>query len=384
MKIEGRSYLNIFVLSLLLLFLGQLVCLGVTQEEIIRQIDQTRQKLLQTKKQEKSALGTLMKTQKELDQISNNLDLLNNHLGKSEKRIQIVEDQLENTEGELNYLQKELARQRKQMDQRMISIYKYGYQNYLELLCESKNFADFISRYEMVGNFIRQDLEKLRIIEKKQNVIAEKKEEYEDYQGELERQKNLYLDMQNKTQLEHKRWASKMQENRRQLSKIQNDRRSLEAALDDLERISKAMEAQIRNYQNRNKLALGSGKLIWPTKGRVSSEFGWRVHPILKKRKYHTGIDIAAGSGNPIVAADSGVVIFSGLNGGYGKVIILDHGAGISTVYAHCSVLLVKQGEMVVKGNLIAKVGSTGFSTGPHLHFEVRKNGTPINPLGNL
>ncbi len=384
MKTWWQRYLKIWGASLLLMFLTQSICFGATQEEILRQINKTKQKLLQTKKQEKNALGNLMQTQKELEQVSNSLNYLNNRLDKSEKRIQVVEEQLQTTKKQLSSLQKELKKRQQLMDQRLISIYKYGYQNYLEILVQAKNFADFISRYEMVSNFIRQDLKSLKIIEKKQQLVLDRKEDYEDFQLELERQKSLYLKIQTQTEMEQKKWTAKMKENKRQLTKIQNDRRSLEAALNELERISKALEAQIRNYQSKNKVALGSGKLVWPTKGRISSYFGWRIHPILKKQKYHTGIDVAARSGSPIVAADSGVVIFSGNNGGYGKVVILDHGAGISTVYAHCLVLLVKKGEIVGKGNLIAKVGSTGFSTGPHLHFEVRKNGTPVNPLGSL
>ena len=128
----------------------------------------------------------------------------------------------------------------------------------------------------------------------------------------------------------------------------------------------------------------GTGSLIWPVSGPVTSPFGWRIHPILGYRKFHTGIDIGVGYGVPIHAADSGTVIYATWMGGYGNVIIIDHGNGLSTLYAHQSSLAVGTGAHVTRGQTVGYVGSTGFSTGPHLHFEVRVNGNPVDPMGYL
>ena len=128
----------------------------------------------------------------------------------------------------------------------------------------------------------------------------------------------------------------------------------------------------------------GTGRYLWPADGSPSSPFGYRVHPIFGTLRFHSGLDIAAGGGAPIRAADSGTVIHSGWYGGYGNCLIIDHGGGYSTLYAHCSALYVSYGQAVRQGQTVAAVGSTGYSTGPHLHFEVRINGNPVDPRGFL
>jgi len=123
---------------------------------------------------------------------------------------------------------------------------------------------------------------------------------------------------------------------------------------------------------------------MWPVNGPISSPYGYRIHPILGYLKLHTGIDFGVGYGTPIHACDSGLVIYATWMGGYGNVIIVDHGHGISTLYAHQSSLAVGTGSLVARGQVVGYVGSTGFSTGPHLHFEVRVNGNPVDPMGYL
>lgn len=126
------------------------------------------------------------------------------------------------------------------------------------------------------------------------------------------------------------------------------------------------------------------GKFLRPTSGRVSSPFGWRIHPIKKTRKMHWGVDLAPGKGKPIYAAASGKVIFSGVKGGYGNTVDIEHEGNAETRYAHCATILVRVGETVRRGQQIATVGSTGLSTGPHLHFELKLEGKRVDPLPYL
>jgi murein DD-endopeptidase MepM/ murein hydrolase activator NlpD len=255
----------------------------------------------------------------------------------------------------------------------------------MEVLAQAKNFSDFINRFELVGFFVRRDMAVLGLLDQKCNDINQQKQilnmRHEDLQREKERIDQLKLaHAATRSQL---RGTMNMKE--AELAKIQNNRKALEEALDALERTSREMESRIRDYQeNRSGPALGTGRLAWPCSGRITSPFGWRFHPVLHKQKFHSGIDISAGMGTPVCAADSGVVIVSGWNGGYGKMVVIDHGNRISTLYGHNSVLRVNVGDRVTQGQVIALSGSTGLSTGPHVHFEVRVDGRPVNPLSYL
>jgi murein DD-endopeptidase MepM/ murein hydrolase activator NlpD len=372
------------VLASLVIFSGLNALSATAEVDIQKQIDQKNKELRRIKIQERSVTSSLIKTQKEVDKISFDLSKLNHRVGKTEKKMQSINVELNRTQGDIQKVRNNIYGRKNELNARLVSIYKYGYQSYLEILFQVNNFAEFISRFEMVGNFVHNDLKMLKELQQQHEYISQKKQEISKYQDELERQKRVYDRLKSEAQQQHKRLLSKAKNQQQVLSGIQNDRQQLEQALDELEELSRTMESEIRNEQNKNRTALGTGQYIWPVKGRVTSGFGYRFHPVLKKTKYHSGIDIAAPKGTPILAADSGIVIFSAYNGGYGKMITIDHGVGYSTVYGHASSLLVGYGQTVTKGQKIALVGSTGLSTGPHLHFEIRKNGVTQNPLKYL
>jgi murein DD-endopeptidase MepM/ murein hydrolase activator NlpD len=169
------------------------------------------------------------------------------------------------------------------------------------------------------------------------------------------------------------------------LNRINSDIRAAEQHKDGLEAESARIEDEIKRLQSSGDgTNPGGGALGWPVNGPVTSAFGYRTHPIFGTRRFHAGIDIGVGHGTPIVASEDGVVILSGPYGGYGNTVVIDHGGGLSTLYAHQSSIASGNGARVSKGDVIGYVGCTGFCTGAHLHFETRVNGSPHDPMGYL
>lgn len=376
----------VYGIVLLLMLVGTAVGFGASKEEIQTRIDQTKKKLSETKRREKSVLGSLLTTQQDLEIINEDLNRLNNTLNQTERKVGITQGQLKSAQSDLLRIKTEIGGREGVLDQRLIAIYKYGYQSNLEILFNSRNFAEFMTRFELVSWFVHGDLRMLRILRLRQDLIAKKREEIAFKKLELENQQDIYAKLEIQTKQQQNRRLEAVQDRQRELTILQKDRKVQEESLNELEQISREMEAQIRNYQDKNRVALGSGKFIWPLQvhDEITSPFGYRMHPILHKRLFHSGIDIAALYGASILAVDSGMVVFAGWNSGYGKMVIIDHGSNLATVYGHCSLLRVNQGQSVTKGQVIAQVGSTGLSTGPHLHFEVRRNGVPVDPLSYL
>ena len=169
-------------------------------------------------------------------------------------------------------------------------------------------------------------------------------------------------------------------ERKRLLAKLVTQQAEYKRRVLALQAESDALMETLRKYRYVGG-APGSKDLLWPTDGTVTSGFGYRNHPIFKQRRLHAGIDIPAGTGQSIYAAGDGTVVLAGSYGGYGNAVVIDHGDGMQTVYAHQSKLAVSDGAQVLAGDTIGYVGSTGFSTGPHLHFEIRLGGSPTDPL---
>ncbi len=176
-------------------------------------------------------------------------------------------------------------------------------------------------------------------------------------------------------------------DNSSMIDRLRNDRAYYEKTEKELARQSSSLSDMINRSQANDDIKIASG-FMKPMPGPITSPFGWRIHPIFKSRTFHSGIDIGGAPGAQIRAANSGRVIFVSWYGGYGKVVIVDHGTingvKITTLYAHLSEYMVSNGANVVKGQVLGIQGSTGYSTGPHLHFEVRKNGNPVNPLNYI
>jgi murein DD-endopeptidase MepM/ murein hydrolase activator NlpD len=340
-------------------------------EEINQQMNQQQNNLNNVSRAEKTIMGQVQtiekdvtKTQSEIRSLADQVLYLQNNITATEKQISLQ--------------QQEMEKQAKLLSDRLVFIYEQGECSYLEVLLCANDIKDFLSRFDMLNSIVAQDKDLINSINSKKRDLDMKKSDLEVKKRELQ---VVQESQEGKKQV----LAAQLNDKKIVLTDVQQEKEKFAQALEELEQASRQAEAMIRKLQGTGG-SVGTGSYTWPTPGytSITSPFGMRYHPILKTRKLHTGVDIGAPNGVKILAADSGTVIFSGWLGAYGQAIIIDHGAGISTLYGHQSELLVGEGDGVTKGQTIGRVGSTGWSTGPHLHFEVRTNGTPVNPIGYI
>ncbi|NLN48968.1 MAG: peptidoglycan DD-metalloendopeptidase family protein [Clostridiales bacterium] len=331
----------------------------------------------------KIELTKSQKTQKEKEKrtLSNQIEELEKKICASEKELEEVEELLSDLEGKVAVTQREYDRavtdaekQRELLNKRVRVMYQNGTVGYLSVLLNSKSFSNFISRMDLLRKIINYDVNVLKERKTYRDLIDEKKIQLEAERQETERLKEVICAKKDEVE-------STQEIKKETLKKVFKDLVELEKLEDKLLEESAELTKKILALQSNDKYV--GGDMAWPAPGYtgISSYFGYRLHPILKKNKLHTGIDIKVTLGKNIVAANDGKVIFSGTYGGYGKAVIIDHGGKTSTLYAHNSKLLIKEGDVVVRGQTVSLCGSTGLSTGPHLHFEVRINGSPVDPL---
>lgn len=322
------------------------------QQKILNKVQSSTKNIISQQQQEKERYNEL----------SSQIDALNKEIGDLDKAVKESED---------NYnKQKELFKVRLKV------MYENSDNSYIKAIVESSNIIDMFSKLKYISLISKRDNELADDLES-----AKKDVEYKRSMKQNESYKKLKELSVKKTAL-----------NNLQISRAANDKAEkeikakmdlLDSQIDEANRQAEEIAAQIRNL-TKNSGKYTGGSMLWPVPscGQISSPFGWRFHPILKQNKYHSGIDIPGGMGASIVAANSGTVVLAGWVSGYGNTVVIDHGGGISTLYGHSSKLLVSSGDKVEAGQVIAKVGSTGQSTGPHLHFEVIKNGTQVDPTG--
>ena len=317
--------------------------------------------------------------------IAEQLRAIQQELDVAEEEFEAINDQLENTEQHIksnielsNRLTKKLEAQTKTLHRRIRDIYKNGQVNYLDVLLGAKDFNDFVGRMDILKKILAYDNALIQGTKTDREALRKAKEQLETDRAKI-------VELRKLAAAKREQVASRRQERRGVLNAATYERETAERAYRELIETSRQIEQLIKRIQSGDKNIGGStGTMTWPAEGEVTSPFGWRVHPIFGTQRLHTGIDIGADYGDAIRAADGGVVIHADWMGGYGNAVIIDHGNGISTLYAHNSQLLVSEGQTVSKGQTVARCGSTGYSTGPHLHFEVRHNGSPVNPLNYL
>ena len=310
--------------------------------------------------------------------IDNEISQLQIKIDNINSKINISNEKIAAKEVELQKAQDESAKQYDSYCSRAKMLIERGSLTYLEILLKSESFSDLLTRLSIVKQIAKYDNNKLKELKKIEEQIAAVKKELEDEKGVL-----VDLKSQNDSQMASLK--TKQSESQKLINSITSDINQYKAALAAQEKAEAAAREEIRRLTatTSQSRAFVGGTFAWPSvSSYITSPYGTRVHPVTKTVKTHTGIDIGASHGTNIYAAASGTVLVSGWNsGGYGNYVVIDHGGGVTTLYAHCSALLVSSGQSVTKGQVIAKIGSTGMSTGPHLHFEVLKNGSHTNPM---
>jgi len=343
------------------------------QQQLDQQRSQLNQERTQNKIQESLEHGKLKGLQKNITVTKSQLQTTETQLKTAIQKLQGLEVKL--VSAEQSYRQKRfstIARlqflQRQKLDR--------GW----AVLLQSENLNEFLDRRSQLKRLYQSDRKRLATfksdadrLERQRDAVERKKNEVGLLTQELLAQK---ADAEG--QIGYQKTS---------IARLKSDRRAMEVAQSQLEQDSGTISLLIQRYaaQNRNNIAFrGTGQLILPCLGEVTSGFGWRMHPVLGYERFHSGLDIGADYGTTIHAADRGTVIFAGWYGGYGNAVIIDHGGNMTTLYAHSSELYVVEGQNVQRGQAIAAVGSTGLSTGPHLHFEVRQEGEPTDPMAFL
>ncbi|MDR1453093.1 MAG: peptidoglycan DD-metalloendopeptidase family protein [Candidatus Margulisbacteria bacterium] len=363
-----------FLGLILVLACGAAESIAEKQKELERlqaEIQRNQQLIRQTKIQENASLRDLSLLNRSISRVKNTLDY-------NQKRLQEHTAELQQASLELEARNTEYAGRSAAARARVREMYKIQDLGWLTLLLSDRSFsalADNAHHYYKILEQDRKNILELRALKrdisgKKENLEYQKKL-IESTKKSIEQQKTLYEQ------------RAKKQEQIGAALRVQ--RLAYEKREDTLLKNSKEIENLIKKMlRSGASEARGTGKYIWPLKGVLTSQYGRRFHPVFKVWRTHSGIDIAAASGTPIKAADSGVVILSAWHGGYGRAIVVDHGKGFATLYGHLSKQNVKEGDKVNKGQVIGLAGSSGVATGPHLHFEIRIDGETTDPLPYL
>jgi len=343
-------------------------------QDISTQQRQLKEKINRSKWLENVESNKLYKNQQKLENATNDLKTSEKKIRSAQSEIDGLQVRLNQASAEYNVLNYTLA-------SHIRSVYKMKRKALFEILLSSEDVNMLVDRLYYQKLLLKEDSDKMLVAKRKAQEIAMMKYNIESRKRNLERS----VASINNQQAYIKRAIAK---NESMINKLRTDRVAYQKAERELERQSHSLESYINKTAKDSNVHMASG-FMKPIQGRITSPFGYRTHPIFNTKSFHSGVDIGGPNLGAIRASNSGKVIYSGWYGGYGKVVILDHGTGsngkpITTLYAHMSTIKVSNGTKVQKGDILGYEGTTGYSTGPHCHFEVRINGQPNNPLNYI
>lgn len=378
MKISGRGKALNLALSLL-------ISLSVTgtalADDLEDQLADLQRQAEEQQAKTNEASAKVENVSERLRQIQEELRVATAEYKEVKGQLDSVEDKISDNTELLQKTEADLKVKNKKLQQRVRDIYINGQISYVDVLFGAKDFADLMTRMDVLKRIIKHDYD---LIMK----VKEEKATVENTRAQLEKDKAEAEVLVTDAQAKKAKVEDKESEQQVLLDQAIYDRDTSERMYEEIMAASQEVANMIRRSQMSSAgysgAPAGAGGMIWPISGPITSEFGWRTHPIFGTARFHSGLDIGGDYGMPIYAAASGTVIYAGWISGYGNAVIIDHGGGVTTLYGHNDSLNVSEGENVAQGQVIAMCGSTGNSTGPHCHFEVRENGEPVSPYGYL
>ena len=370
LKRKSRFAMIVAILLMLTFAVETSLASAATLSQIRNNIKNKQQELNESRAKEKSLGDQVNSLEQQINSKQSDIDELEASISEAQAKLETLEVELAAAEEKVNT-------QNENLNARLRNMYKNGSVGFIDVLMDSGSFSEFLNNLSLVEKVYTSDQDVLEELQKAYDEIDAKKKEIETLQAELSESKATMEEQ--KSSLE----ADKASVEKKK-SEIAADSAETQRELDKLEADAQALTSSIRNSGSSSSSSKYNGGIMaWPVPSchTISSGYGGRIHPTTGKYKFHGGLDIPGSYGSAIVAANSGKVIWAGNRGdSYGNYVIIDHGGGVSTLYGHSSKVLVSSGQSVSRGQRIANVGSTGRSTGPHCHFEVRINGSRVNP----
>jgi murein DD-endopeptidase MepM/ murein hydrolase activator NlpD len=363
------------------------------QDELDRKIERAEQRRGQLLDQISVADARRGRVEAAVAELDEELATLNRHIEEVSVRLERTQVELAALEDELRTILSRLVRRTDVFTQRAVAAYKAGPTGYLDGLFGAASFGDLIEKYSYYEAVLEADsrmIDEINVLrgetEQRRAQVQEKEEQIAADKRVLEEDRARVAAIREERAGALAALEQVLEEKRDLVAEVEARKSSYERAQDSLERESNEIQALLASSAASAgaPASYGGGQFAWPAPGPLISPYGWRVHPIFGDRRLHTGIDIGAPYGATVVAAEDGVVAYVGTMSGYGNVVVVDHGGGIATTYNHLSGFSVGSGQSVGRGQPIALVGCTGYCTGPHLHFEVRINGSPVDPMPYL
>lgn len=340
-------------------------------------VDQQRQII---QKQQEQINSLTKPAQSRLEALRRNVRVTDEQIQDNEKKIRQARNQLQKLNTNLQELEYDLNKKRGATSARLRYLQRQQLQRWWITLLSSRDLNQFADRRRQIERVYDSDRKLLAD-------LTQRSERVDKQRNQVVSQKNEIELLTQKLKYQKANTEAEVVAQKNAIDRLKSDRQALASAedrlIEDSRRLSQIILAKVQPYSGLI-LPPGTGQLMYPTIGEITSNFGWRTHPILGTERFHSGIDFGADYGSLVYASAQGRVIYADWYGGYGNAVIIDHGNGMTTLYAHCSELYVKDGDAVKKGQPISAVGSTGFSTGPHLHFELRANGEPTDPAAYL